>query len=157
MYYIYEFIYIIIYINIELSLYSWKQTIKPRLWYPEKQLIRQDVKGLSERDTGRTTKKTVPRLDYLRSQNRNLHIPQIYCDTFLPTNSKSGPVPSGGGSMLATRTRKTHWTEHYDYGVSDYVLRHGVCVCAMIVDDRKTTNFTTLEYSASKETTDVFS
>ncbi len=28
--------------------------------------------------------------------------------------------------MLATLTRKTHWTEHYDYGVSDYVLRHGV-------------------------------
>lgn len=32
-------------------------------------------------------KQKMPRVDYLRSQNRNLHIPQIYCDTFLPTNS----------------------------------------------------------------------
>ncbi len=137
--YIYIYIYIIIiYINIVLSLYSWK-SIKPRLrlfkWYPEKQLICQDVKCLSERETGKTK---VPRLDYLRSQDRNLHIPQIYCDTFLPTNSKSRPFRSEGADVSHTHTKNPLNRTLRLWGFR-------LCAstwCAMIVNDRKT-NFTT--------------
>ncbi len=125
------------------------KTIKPRLrlfkWYPEKQLICQDVKCLSERETGKTK---VPRLDYLRSQDRNLHIPQIYCDTFLPTNSKSRPFRSEGADVSHTHTKNPQNRTLRLWGFR-------LCAstwCAKIVNDRKT-NFTTLEYFA----TDAFS
>ncbi len=131
-----------------MSLYSWK-SIKPRLrlfkWYPEKQLICQDVKCLSERETGKTK---VPRLDYLRSQDRNLHIPPIYCDTFLPTNSKSRPFRSEGADVSHTHTKNPLNRTLRLWGFR-------LCAstwCAMIVNDRKT-HFTTLEYFA----TDAFS
>lgn len=62
---------------------------------PRKAIVYQDVKALQVsllKSGRRRLRRRDPR--YLRSQDSYLHIPQIYCNTLLSTNSTAG-VPRG--------------------------------------------------------------
>lgn len=72
---------------------------------PRKAIVYQDVKALQVsllKSGGRQPKRRRPR--YLRSQDSYLHIPQIYCNTLLSTNSTAGARERTGVSWTHTYT-----------------------------------------------------
>lgn len=72
--------------------------------YPEKQLcIRRKSFTSVSLESGRRGRNAPP--VYLRSQDSYLHIPQIYCNTLLSTNSTAS-VPTGAG---------VSWTHTYTH------------------------------------------
>lgn len=72
---------------------------------PRKAIVYQDVKALQvslckeEHEVAKCHN-----LHYLRSQDSNLHIPQIYCNTLLSTNSTHSFLTEAGVSWTHTYT-----------------------------------------------------
>lgn len=78
-------------------------------------------------DEGRASGQSGALCRYLRSQDSYLHIPQVYCNTLLPTKTVQ-PASPQREPVVAVLTRTPTETEHYNDGRSDYsyVLSDGV-------------------------------
>lgn len=72
---------------------------------PRKAIVDQDIKLYKSSliKSHRQARKSA-NLDYLRSHDSNLHIPQIYCNTLLSTNSTHD---SWGAPVVSELTRST--------------------------------------------------